>query len=195
MARSIPRTLTAALPAACAALALGFAILAPDLAARAQRGLRVDVLLTQAQIPRGLTERALLGFARGHRAPRLQESDEANLRERRWHANAVFAFNEPPGDLEFHALFYDVHDGPRNFVREMSVFVSDRTQRTVLHRIMLPRPTFRPNRRMEMVVTVRREEVGTLRFELVGEEVRHSGQVDFSEEAADSTGSDRAPSQ
>jgi hypothetical protein len=166
-----------------AALLCAAATLWPELEAQAQR-LRVQIFLTQARIPNTLTERGLLGFVRGHRATRLMESSEENLNQRRWHANAVFSFNRPPGDLEFHALFYDIHDGPRNFVREMSVFVSDRTQRTVLHRISLPRPTFRPNRRMEMVVTVRREEVGSVRFELVGEEIRHTGQVDFSDEEA-----------
>lgn len=181
MGRRIPRRMSVML-SGLAALVVALAVLGPELGAEAQRRLRVDIFITQAQIPQGLTERGLLGFARGHRAPRLQESSEANLRERRWHANTVFSFSQPPGDLEFHALFYDVHDGPRNFVREMSVFVADRTQRTVLHRLMLPRPTFRPNRRMEMVVTVRREEVGSVRFELVGEEVQHTGQVDFSVE-------------
>jgi len=77
-----------------------------------------------------------------------------------------------------------VHDGPRVFIREMSVFVGDRTQRTVLHQMRLPRPMFRPNRRLEMVVTLRREEIGRTRFEVSGEEIRHTGQVDFSDEQA-----------
>lgn len=182
MGRKIPRKLSMLLTMVAAA-ACAIAVWWPQLEAQAQR-LRVQVFLTQARIPGGLTERGLLGFARGHRAARLQESTETNLNERRWHANAVFSFNRPPGDLEFHALFYDIHDGARNFVREMSVFVSDRSQRTVLHRLTLPRPTFRPNRRMEMVITVQREEVGSLRFEVIGEEIRHSGQVDFSDEQA-----------
>jgi hypothetical protein len=182
MGRRIPRKLSVLLTTVAAA-ACAIAVWWPQLEAQAQR-LRVQVFLTQARVPNGLSERGLIGFARGHRAARLQESTEENLNERRWHANAIFSFNRPPGDLEFHALFYDIHDGPRNFVREMSVFVSDRTQRTVLHRLMLPRPTFRPNRRMEVVITVQRQEVGTQRFELVGEEIRHSGRVDFTDDQA-----------
>jgi hypothetical protein len=183
MSRSLPRKLPWMALSLSAAALFAAAVLWPGLEAQAQR-LRVQVFLTQARIPNGLSERGLLGFARGHRAQRLQESTETNLNERRWLANAVFSFSTPPGDLEFHALFYDVEGGARNFVREMSVFVADRTQRTVLHRMVLPRPTFRPNREMELVVTVRREEVGRQRFELAGEEVRHSGQVDFSDEEA-----------
>lgn len=177
MGHRIPRKLSTLLTLSAAAL-FALAVLWPQLQAQAQR-LRVQVYLTQARIPRTLSERGLIGFARGHRARRLQETTEEDLNERSWRANAVFAFNRPPGDLEFHALFYDRQDGPRNFIREMSVFVSDREQRTVLHRIDLPRPTFRPNRRIEMVITVRRQEVGSTTFDIVGEEIRHTGQVDF----------------
>ncbi|MBZ0119411.1 MAG: hypothetical protein K8H88_20650, partial [Sandaracinaceae bacterium] len=170
-------TVLTALAALLGALALG-----PHVQAQRGGGVRVQIHLTQARIPDGLTERGLIGFARGHRAARLSETSEQNLNERAFLANVVFAFNRPPGDLEFHALFYDVHDGPRQFVREMSIFTADRSQKTVLHRLRLPRPTFRPNRRYEMVVTVSRQEVGTLRFETLGEEIRHTGQVDFTEE-------------
>lgn len=183
MGRRFPRTLLGRLAVTSAVALCALALLWPGMRAEAQR-LRAQVFLTQARIPNNLTERGLIGFARGHRAARLQESTEDDLNERKWYANAVFSFNHPPGDIEFHALFYDVEDGPRNFVREMSVFTADRAQRTVLHRLTLPRPTFRPNRRMEMVVTVRREEVGTARFELVGENIHHSGQVDFTDEQA-----------
>lgn len=171
------RRLTALLTAAAAAIA-AVAILWPQLHAEAQR-VRCQIHVTQARVPRNLSERGLIGFARRHRAARLRETAEEDLNEREWRANAVFAFNRPPGDLEFHALFYDVTDGARQFVREMSVFTSDRSQRTVLHRIALPRPTFRPNRRIEMVVTLRRQEVGRTRFIIDGEEIQHSGQVDF----------------
>jgi hypothetical protein len=48
----------------------------------------------------------------------------------------------------------------------------------------LERPKFRPNRRMELVVTVRHNEVGRLAFEMIGEEIHRSGQVDFSDSEA-----------
>lgn len=169
--------------AATAAGVLSIAVLWPQLSAQAQR-IRVQIHVTQAAVPQSLSERGLIQFARRHRAQRLRETTEEDLNEREWRANAIFEFNAPPGDLEFVALFYDVTDGSRNFIREMSVFVSDRTQRTVLHRINLPRPMFRPNKRIEMVVTIRRQEVGSTRFIIDGEEIQHSGQVDFSDEQA-----------
>jgi len=146
----------------------------------AQR-LRATVFVTQAVIPRGLTEKALIGFARGHQARIMQESTEADLAQRHWAGNMVVQFNSPPGDLEYHALFYDVTDGVRNFVDDMAIYVHDRDQRTYVQRINLARPRFRPNRRLEMVVTVAHAEVGTVRLEIRGEEVHHSGTVDFSE--------------
>ncbi len=150
-------------------------------AASAQR-LRATIYVTQAAIPRGLSEKALIGFARGHQARIMAETTEPDLAARHWMGNMVVSFNTPPGDLEYHALFYDVTDGARQFINDMSIYVSDRDQRTYVQRINLARPQFRPNRRLEMVVTVSHAEVGTSRLELRGEEVHRSGQVDFSEE-------------
>lgn len=167
---------------ALAALSLMLGMLATSLAphAGAQR-LRATVFVTQAAIPRGLSEKALVGFARGHQARIMQETTEADLAQRHWAGNMVVQFNTPPGDLEYHALFYDVTDGVRNFIDDMAIYVHDRDQRTYVQRINLARPRFRPNRRLEMVVTVAHAEVGTTRIEVRGEEVRHSGTVDFSE--------------
>jgi hypothetical protein len=174
-----------ALLALAAVSALTFAALsaaAPDAAlphADAQ-ALRAQVFVTQAAIPRGLTEKALVGFARSHAARTMAETDEADLTTRRWLANMVVSFNVPPGDLEYHALFYDVTDGGRNFVDDMAIYLNGRDQRTYVQRLNLARPRFRPNRRMELVITVRRAEVGSTRFETRGEEPRRTGQFDFS---------------
>jgi hypothetical protein len=164
-----------ALSIALGAIATAFA---PPVAA--QR-LRATVFVTQAAIPRGLTEKALIGFARGHQARIMNETTETDLAQRHWTGNMVVQFSTSPGDLEYHALFYDVTDGTRDFINDMSIFIHDRDQRTYVQRLNLPRPQFRPNRRLELVVTVSHAEVGTVRLELRGEEVRHSGTVDFSE--------------
>lgn len=146
------------------------------------RGLKATVVLTQAAIPKNLSERALLGFARGHQTKRLQESTAEALPDRKWSANMVIQFNAAPGDLEFSVLFYDVHDGPRRFIEDLSTYVNDRTQKTYLQRVNLPRKRFKPNRNMELVVVVRREEVGRLKFAILGEEERRSGQVSFGDD-------------
>ena len=150
--------------------------------ADAQGRLRAQAFMTQARVPRGLDERGLLSFVRHNRTARLQEVTDRPLAERDWRANLVVKFNRPLGDLEYHVLFYDVHDGPRRFVDDLTTYVGDRTQRTFLQRIRLRRPRYGPNRNMEGVVTVRRQEVTTFRFGLIGEEIRRSGEVDFTDE-------------
>ncbi len=150
--------------------------------AEAQRGLRAAIYVTQAVIPRNLSERALLGFARGHQARAMNETTDTPLAQRRWLGNLVIQFSAPIDDLEYHALYYDTTDGARNFIDDMAINVHDRSQRTFVQRITLPRPRFRPNRSIEMVVTVRRAEVGRARFNLNGEEEQRSGVVTFSDE-------------
>jgi hypothetical protein len=152
-----------------------------------QRRLRARVFLTQHRLPRGGSERALLGFARRHNARRLRETTDRPIPDRQWKAEMITNFNRPPGDLEFHVLFYDVEEGARRFVTDMSTFINDRSQKTFVQRLRLDRGDgrhdgFQPNRRMELVVTVRRQEVGRQRFELLGEELERSGTVSFSDD-------------
>lgn len=181
---SLPRSRTSTL-AFLAGLSLLFAALFVSFGpppAAAQRGMRATVYVTQAAIPRGLTEKALIGFARGHQARTLAETTEAELNQRRWLGNLVIQFSAPIDDLEYHALFHDVTDGRDQFIDDMAINVHDRSQRTFVQRLTLPRPRFRPNRRMEAIITVRRQEVGRVRFELRGEEEQRSGVVTFSEQ-------------
>ncbi len=170
-----------------AALALGaFAFVSP---AEGQRGLRAQVYLTQHRIPRNLSEQGLVRFARGHRARILRETTDQPIPEREWRAELITSFNRPLGDLEYKVLWYDVEDGPRRFVRDMTNYVSDRDQRTFVTRVRLPRGQgrsegFQPNRRFELVVTVRRAEVGRAQVTLAGQEIERSGSVTFSAEEA-----------
>jgi len=163
-------------------LLAGAFLLQPE-SGEAQGRLRARIYLTQNRIPRSLTERGLIRFARGHNARRLREVTDRPIPEREWKAEMVTSFNRSVGDTEFQVLFYDIEDGPRRFLGPpLATFVNDRTQRTFVQRIRMRRPQFKPNRRMEMVITVRRQEVGRTRFEVIGERIRHSGEVTFSEE-------------
>jgi len=143
--------------------------------------LKANVYFTQNKIPNGLTEKGLIGFVRSHGTTRLRETSEEKLDERKFMAEMVTAFTQVPGDLEFHVLFYDIHEGSRQFVEDMSTFIDDKKQKVFLQRVKLPRPRFKPNRRMELVVTVKRAEVGSLKFITDGEEKRNSGVVSFDE--------------
>ena len=146
--------------------------------------LKARVFITQSKIPKRISEKGLIGFARRHNTRRLRETQEEKLKDRQWKAHLVIAFNAPPNDLEYQVLFYDVHDGPRRLVEDMSTFVNDRSQKTYLQKISLKRPRFKPNRNMELVVVVRRQEVSRLEFGIVGQEIRRSGTVNFSDDEA-----------
>jgi hypothetical protein len=141
--------------------------------------MKAQVFLTQAKIPAKLTEKGLLGFARTNHQKLLHESTDAEIKSRKWKANMVVSFSRAVDDMEFTILFYDVHDGPRRFVEDLSTMVNDKKQKTFVQPITLYRPNFKPNRNMEMVVTVRREEVARLKFGVLGEEIKRSGQVSF----------------
>lgn len=174
-----------AAPLALVVLALCLVAMAGS-APRAAAGgrLRADVYLVQKKIPKSLTEKALLGFARGNHAKILRETTDPDLAKRQWQAEMVVAFNQPPGDLEYHVLFFDVQGGGRRFVDDMGSFISDRKQRTFVQKLKLDRPRFQPNRNMELVVTVKRSEVGGKKFAVAGEEVKRTGVVNFSDEDA-----------
>lgn len=143
--------------------------------------LRARVALTQARIPKKTSARGLFRFARGHMARQLRETRDKKLTDRKWLANLVTSFNQSPNDLEFNVVFNDIEGGKRRFVDSMSVFTSDRTQKTYVSKVKLERPKFEPNHRYELVVTVRRKEAGKFRFRTRGEEKRNSGVVDFSD--------------
>jgi hypothetical protein len=160
------------------ALAFAFTGTLPQ-TADAQRRLRAQLYLTQASVPRDLSESGLLRWARSHNTKVLNETTAEEIPQRHWPANLIIAFSAAPDDLEFHALFYDVEDGPRNLVDDMTIYVGDPDQETYVQRLNLERPRFRPNRRTEMVVTVHHAEVGTLRFEIRGTEPIRDGMVDF----------------
>lgn len=161
---------------------LSASLLLGAMAVPAEAGsVKAQVYLTQAKIPGGMSEKALIGFARSHNSKILQETS-GELKDRKWKANLVVSFNRPIDDMEFSVLFYDVHDGPRRFIEDMSTMVSNRKDKTFVQPISLPRPAFKPNRNMELVVTVRREEVGRLKFAVSGQEAKRSGVVSFSDE-------------
>ncbi|HEY6881130.1 MAG TPA: hypothetical protein VI299_24055 [Polyangiales bacterium] len=160
-------------------LAALFAVSAAFPLAVSAAGLKANVYLTQHKIPNGLTEKGLLGFVKSHNAKILRESSEEKLEERKFMAEMVTQFSSPPNDAEFHVKFFDIHDGARKYVEDMPIYIMDKKQKVYLQRIKLPRTRFKPNRRMELVVTVKNAEVGSLKFGVEGEEKRNTGVVSF----------------
>ncbi len=170
---------------AATALAAVVSSVTPWQGADAASGLRAKIFLTQKGVPGSLSESGVIRFAQSNKATRLVESNDAPVEDRHWRATLVANFNQPVGDSEFEVLFYDIQTAERKFIAPtMTVFVNDRSQRTIVHKMRLKRPQFEPNRRIEMVVTVRRQEVGRYRFQILGDRVQHSGEVTFSDDEA-----------
>ena len=143
--------------------------------------LKASCYLLQAKIPSGMSEAKLLGFARSNSMKLLHETTDAEVKKRKWKANLVVSFNRPVDDMEFQVLFYDIQQG-RRMVDDMSTMINKRNEKTFVQTITLDRPAFKPNRQMELVVTVKRAEVGTLKFGVLGEEIKRSGEVSFSDD-------------
>lgn len=167
------------------ALAAVVSSVTPWQSADAAEGLRARIYLTQKGVPRSLSESGVIRFAQSNKATRLRETNDVPVEDRQWRATLIANFNRPVGDSEFEVLFYDIQTAERRFIAPtMTVFLSDRNQRTIVHKLRLNRPQFEPNRRLEMVVTVRRQEVGRYRFQILGDTVQHSGEVTFSDDEA-----------
>lgn len=139
---------------------------------------RAQMYLSQAPIPARLSEQGLRGFMRGHAARQINEESDHQT----WKFKVGTFFNSSPGDLECHLLFYDVEHGSRLFVTEMAVFLSNREETAFLQNVTLNRPQFKPQNRYIVVLTVRRNEMASANFELVGRPIYRSGQVEFSDE-------------
>ncbi len=158
----IPALLTAA------AILVALATVAP--LASAQGGLHASVFLVQGNVPRLPSLAQLLRFARSHQARQFHEITDKPLPQRRWDGTVVISFNRPLGDIEYGILFYDVTRGASDFISPpMSVMVNNRNESTFVQPVHLDRPRFRPNRDIEIRITVRRQEVGSVKTHLVGE--------------------------
>ena len=160
--------------------ALAFSLGPPE--AEAAKRLRAKIFITQKRIPKNLNERKLISFAKANRAKSLKEQTGKPLAKRKWIADMVVAFNAPPGDFEYHALFFDISGGGRRYVDDLATMIGDKTRRTFLQKIKLRKPMFEPGKKYEVVITIRRAEIATAQFETSGQQKKRTGRVDFSDD-------------
>jgi hypothetical protein len=153
-------------------------LLAVSLITPAAFGQRAQLYLSQANIPARLSEQGLRNFLRSHQARMINEESD----HRTWKFKVGTFFRGSPGDLEAHLLFYDVEHGSRIFVTEMTVFLSNRDETAFLQNVTLMRPMFKPRNRYICVLTIRRNEMASANFELVGLQAERTGRVEFSDQ-------------
>ena len=176
-------------PAALAvALAAVVFAVSPMRLAMAQ-AVRATLYVVAGDLPRSLgSSDQVIRYARSHRARQLSESDEPELDRRHWNATVVTQFARPFTDRNFTLLFYDVTDNPRSMVGSpMDIYV--RGQETIVASdVRMERPRFRPNRDIEIVLTVRHAEAGRVRVRINGDVPRGNGSLDFTAGDPDARG-------
>lgn len=159
----------AALVAAASPIGLAFA-----------QSVRATLFVVAGDLPRSLgSSDQVLRYARSHRARSLRESNEAEMDQRHWNATVVTQFARPFQDRNFTLLFYDVTDSPRSMVGSpMDIYVRGGDS-IVATDVRMERPRFRPNRDIEVVLTVRHAEAGRVRVRIEGEVRQGNGSLDF----------------
>lgn len=146
------------------------------------QGVGAQLFVLQTPVPREM-KGSMLTFAKKNKVRQMMESKDAAVADRAWRGSLVMAFGAPPQDSEVNILFYDVQDGSRRYVEGMNSFLqASRKEKIFVQPLDLKRSRFNPNRRMEIVVTLRKQEVGSVKVDLIGERVKRDGKVDFSEE-------------
>jgi hypothetical protein len=99
-----------------------------------------------------------------------------------WKIYFAAFFKRPLSDIEVIVKLYDVGSNPRTMIASFEQFVDQRGQRALLSQFTLERKHVGVNRNVLMVIEVQGVTVATGKFKLLGEEERHSGKVDFSDE-------------
>lgn len=154
----------------------------PERSANAQSLPRATVYVVGGTVPHSIASASgLLSYARSHRARQLQESTAEPMNERHWYADVVVQFSRPLTERSFTILVNDVTDGTPSLVGGPVDSMVGRDQTVIVQNIRIDRPRARPNRDVQVVVTVHRTEVGRANVRLVGEVPRSSGSLDFTQ--------------
>ncbi|KAB2887675.1 MAG: hypothetical protein F9K40_21165 [Kofleriaceae bacterium] len=103
-------------------------------------------------------------------------------KNQRWKIHFAAFFKAPLNDIEVVVKLYDVGRGTRTLLASFEQFLDQRGQRALLSNFTLERKHVGVNKRVLMVLEVRGKTVATGRFDLLGEEERYTGKVDFSDE-------------
>jgi hypothetical protein len=146
--------------------------------------LKATIHLTQHEISKSAnTEQKLMrwlqsGVALAATRP-AAETTEPEMDQRKFLINMVVAFNAPINDYEFTAHVYDIEDGPRGSDKLFPVMTPNKGDKVIVTKLKLPRPEFKPQRRYEVVIVVRKAEVGSKKFMTGGEKKKNTGLVEF----------------
>jgi hypothetical protein len=99
-----------------------------------------------------------------------------------WKIHFAAFFKRPLNDIEIVVKLYDVGGGSRTLLASFEQFLDQRGQNALLSNFTLERKHVGVNKHVLMVVEVQGRTVATGKFDILGEEERYTGKVDFSDE-------------
>lgn len=99
-----------------------------------------------------------------------------------WKVYIAAFFRKPLNDLEITVKLYDVTTGQRHLVNSFEQYTEGRGQTSLISHIKLEREYFGVNKKIMVVMETRKAILAQGTFHILGEEVKHSGKVDFTDE-------------
>ncbi len=99
-----------------------------------------------------------------------------------WKVYIAAFFRKPLNDLEVTVKLYDVTNKRRHLVTSFEQYTEGRGQTSLISHIKLEREYFGVNKKIMVTMETRKSVLAQGTFQILGEEVKHSGQVDFTDE-------------
>jgi len=99
-----------------------------------------------------------------------------------WKIYVAAFFRKPLNDLEVTIKLYDVTTGRRHLVNSFEQYTEGRGQTSLISHIKLEREYFGVNKKIMITMETRKTILAQGTFQILGEEEKHSGKVDFTED-------------
>jgi hypothetical protein len=102
--------------------------------------------------------------------------------KKNWKIHFAAFFKKPLNDIEVVVKLYDVGNGQKSHLASFEQYLDQRGQKALLSQFTLERKHVGVNKRVLLVIEVGGRAVASGRFDILGEEERYTGKVDFSDE-------------
>jgi len=99
-----------------------------------------------------------------------------------WKIHFAAFFKRPLNDIEVVVKLYDVGGGSRTLIASFEQFLDQRGQNALLSQFTLERKHVGVNKHVLMVLEVQGRTVASGKFDILGQEERYTGKVDFSDD-------------
>ena len=147
------------------------------------RGLRGRIVITKRKPPFRFRGRGhMMRFLRKYRVKHLWPR---KTNKKQWKFEFMAFFKRATRDVQVKVKFFDITSAPKRFLAGDSIYLSSRKQKILSSNMVLEKPRFQVNRKIQMYITNSRNVVlAKTRFWLRGKGERYSGRVTFSDKEA-----------